>query len=634
MKLIRRLRIRTQFAVLTAVFAVGFVAFGGVALQTLGVVRINGPHYAQIVQNKDLLADVLPPPAYVVEAYLNACLMLDAEDSAELSALIARHARLTDEYAARQQFWQEVLADSPLKREIVEYSRTPAEKFLAAVQTQLIPALERGDREEARSLARAELAPLFAEHRASIEKIVEQTTENALATETATARLIARRTWGLLAFGGGLLVGVAAFAWFLARLIGRREADSARLSSMVEHLPLNVMFADRDLNIRYVNPASRQTLQKIEHLLPVRVEQVLASSIDIFHKNPSRQRQLLADPQNLPHRAVIELGAEKLDLNVHAIRDERGNYLGPMVTWEVVTEKLRLEQEVRENTAREAEKAREMTLLVQQLAESATTLGAAAEELSAVSNELSGNAQETSNQATTVSAAASQVSGSVQTVSTGVDEMNSAIREIAKNASDASRVAQKAVAVAGTAGSSIAKLDESSAEIGQIIEVITSIAEQTNLLALNATIEAARAGEAGKGFAVVANEVKDLAKETAKATDDIRHKIEGIQGATQEAVAAIRQIGEIIGQVNDISGTIASAVEEQTATVNEMSRNVVEAAKATTEIAENIDSVSQAAQSTLQGANESQQAAHELARMAARLQQLGGSRETVHATAG
>lgn len=634
MGMIRRLRIRTQFTLLTVVFALGFLAFAGVALQTLRVVRVNGPHYAQIVQNKDLLADVLPPPAYVVEAYLNACLMLETDDAAQLDRLVERHAQLTEEYAARQRYWQEQLEESPLKREIVEYSRIPAEQFLTAIATQFIPAVQQGNLEQARQIAGAQLQPLFAEHRASVEKIVEQTNENAQATEISTARLIAQRTWGLLAIGGGLLAGVAAVAWILARSIGRREEETARLSSMVEHLPVNVMFADRNLQLRYINPSSRRTLQKIEHLLPAKVDQLLTASIDIFHKNPSRQRQLLSDPKNLPHRAVIELGSEKLDLNVSAIRDERGNYLGPMVTWEVVTEKLRLEQEVRDNTAREAEKAREMTALVQQLAESASTLGAAAEELSAVSTELSGNAQETSNQATTVSTAANQVNGSVQTVSTGVDEMNSAIREIAKNASDASRVAQKAVAAAGSAGSSIAKLDDSSSQIGKIIEVITSIAEQTNLLALNATIEAARAGEAGKGFAVVANEVKDLAKETAKATDEIRHQIEGIQGDTREAVAAIRQIGEIIGQVNDISGTIATAVEEQTATVNEMSRNVLEAAKATTEIAENIGSVSQAAQSTLQGANESQQAAHELARMAARLQQLGAGREAVHATAG
>lgn len=258
------------------------------------------------------------------------------------------------------------------------------------------------------------------------------------------------------------------------------------------------------------------------------------------------------------------------------------------------------------------------------ISENATALAGASEELSAVSAEMSTNADETSSQANIVSSASEQVSANVQTVATGVDEMNLAIREIAKNASEAARVSQQAVSVANTTNETIAKLGDSSLEIGKVVKVITSIAEQTNLLALNATIEAARAGEAGKGFAVVANEVKELAKETAKATEDISHKIEAIQNDTQGAVHAIRQIGDVINQINDISSTIASAVEEQTATANEMGRNVAEASKGSTEIAHNITAVATAAQSTNQGASNTQQAAGELSRMAADLQRLVG----------
>lgn len=261
---------------------------------------------------------------------------------------------------------------------------------------------------------------------------------------------------------------------------------------------------------------------------------------------------------------------------------------------------------------------------VASIAENATALAGASEELSAVSSQMSSNADETSSQANVVSAASEQVSANVHTVATGVEEMNAAIREIAKSASEAARVSQQAVSVANNTNQTISKLGESSIEIGKVVKVITSIAEQTNLLALNATIEAARAGEAGKGFAVVANEVKELAKETAKATEDISHKIETIQNDTVGAVEAIRQISEVINQINDISNTIASAVEEQTATANEMGRNVGEASKGSTEIAQNITSVASAAQSTSQGANNTQQAAAELSRMAAELQQLVG----------
>ena len=265
---------------------------------------------------------------------------------------------------------------------------------------------------------------------------------------------------------------------------------------------------------------------------------------------------------------------------------------------------------------------RDLRTSIASIAANATSLGGSAEELSAVSSQMSSNAVETSAQANVVSAASEQVSSNVQTVTTGVEEMGASIREIAGSATKSAKVAQQAVEVAEMTNATIAKLGDSSAEIGKVINVITSIAEQTNLLALNATIEAARAGEAGKGFAVVANEVKELAKETAKATEDIRQKIEAIQSDTRGAVDAIKQITQIIGQVNDLSNTIASAVEEQTATAKEIGRNVAEAAKGTGEIAQNITSVAQAAQGTTQGANNTQQAAEELARMAAELQQL------------
>jgi chemotaxis signal transduction protein len=221
-----------------------------------------------------------------------------------------------------------------------------------------------------------------------------------------------------------------------------------------------------------------------------------------------------------------------------------------------------------------------------------------------------------------VSAASEQVSTNVSSVASASQQMQASIREIAKNANESARVAKNAVSVAHTTNETVKKLGESSQEIGNVIKVITSIAQQTNLLALNATIEAARAGEAGKGFAVVANEVKELAKQTAKATEEISQKIEAIQGDTKGAVKAIEEIGAIINQVNDISNNIASAVEEQTVTTNEIGRSVAEAAKGVGDIAKNIGGVASAAKDTTQGASDTQKAAQELSQMAARLQKV------------
>lgn len=258
---------------------------------------------------------------------------------------------------------------------------------------------------------------------------------------------------------------------------------------------------------------------------------------------------------------------------------------------------------------------------VRLIGDNVQSLASSAEELTAVSHQMAGNAEETAAQSNVVSAASEQVSKNVQTVAAGAEEMSASIKEIAKSTNEAARVAKEAVEVAERTNTTISKLGESSAEIGNVVKVITSIAEQTNLLALNATIEAARAGAAGKGFAVVANEVKELAKQTGQATEDISQKISVIQQDTQGAVAAIGQIGTIINQINDIANSIASAVEEQSATTNEMSRNVTEAAKGSNEIVQNITGVAQTAQSTASGATQTQAAAEELARLAAELQQ-------------
>ncbi len=402
----------------------------------------------------------------------------------------------------------------------------------------------------------------------------------------------------------GRVVKVVKFASDITKekVAALKAADNvARVQNMMECIPINAMMCDLNFDVTYVNPKSRETFRTIEKYLPIPADKVLGSNIDIFHKNPSKQRKMLSDPRNLPHRAKIKLGPETLDLLASPIYDGNKNYIGPMVTWAVITNQVEL---------------------MGSLEATAQQLAAASEELSAVATQLSKNAALTSDKSNTAAANSEEVSKGVQTVATNTEEMVASVKEISKSSTEAAGISKDAMRKAQETNITITQLGEASQEIGNVIKVISSIAQQTNLLALNATIEAARAGDAGKGFAVVANEVKELAKQTAKATEDITNRIGAIQESTKGAVAAIGAISKVIEQINGISMTIAAAVEEQTATTNEVSRVMQESSSAVDGITQTVRTVASAAQESSQGAGQTLDAAQGLSKLAAQLREL------------
>ncbi len=382
--------------------------------------------------------------------------------------------------------------------------------------------------------------------------------------------------------------------------LGARSDELARYPAMVQASCIATLFADETGTIQLVNPAATTLAQSFQQNVSVPLAGLVGSPVDVFQTRPRSIGDIVRETRDRMVTNDVEIGKEWLRVRVAPIRDTSGAFQGSMIMLESLT----------------SDRA-----AIHGLDASANRVAEASGELESVAKQLEKNSQDTTEQAKRVAETSSRVTQSVASVAASADEMSATVREIARSANDAAQVATTAVEAAEQTNGTVAQLGASSVEIGKVIKVITSIAQQTNLLALNATIEAARAGEAGKGFAVVANEVKELAKQTAAATEDISRKIEAIQFDTKRAVDAIQHISTIIGQINDYQNTIAGAVEEQAATTKEIARSAAEAASGAEQIGQSIHGVTQAAQSTRSGAQETLTAATELASLSGELRQ-------------
>jgi methyl-accepting chemotaxis protein len=333
-------------------------------------------------------------------------------------------------------------------------------------------------------------------------------------------------------------------SWF------RRSADAAGLTAtlpglkaILDNLEAKVFVCDSEFTLVYANKAAVRTAlgfaDEIERMFGMGLGELLGGSIHRFHKNPGRIERILRDPANLPYRSTHRFGRVLLRGQINSVTDEQGTLLGWCIAWEDVSEQEAIQEQARQVAVHLAETSAHLS-----------ALGTTLEQHATATAEKSG-----------VAAAATE-------------QMTSSILDISASVTSAVSVAGDAVTAAEEASERIARLSTSSQEIGSVVQLISGIAAQTNLLALNATIEAARAGEAGKGFAVVASEVKDLAQETAAATQRITERITTLQEDSQHATASIEGITELIGRISDGQASIAGAVEEQTATTNEISGNV------------------------------------------------------------
>lgn len=406
-----------------------------------------------------------------------------------------------------------------------------------------------------------------------------------------------------LALGGMsaiLVTGLALFIFFALKPFN----ELTFLKQVVDEMPVNIMVANpkKDFRITFMNKTSLETLRTIQQHLPIPADQILGTSFDRFHKNPAHQRQLLSNPHNLPYRARIKVGPETLDLKASAICSSTGAYLGPMVCWSVVTTQAKMADDFEENVGG----------IVKSVAAAATELDASAKSLSSV-------ADAASQQATTVASGAEEASTNVSTIAAATEELSSSVMEISNRVVEAAKISQDAVTDAERTNALVAGLAEAATKVGSVVNLINEIAMKTNLLALNATIEAARAGEAGKGFAVVAGEVKTLANQTARATEEITLQVQSMQESTNGAVAAIQNISTTIARMNEISSGIASAVVQQEATTREISQNIQQASLGTQDISRNVVVVTRAVGETGMISGQVLEASSELSQYAEQL---------------
>jgi methyl-accepting chemotaxis protein len=550
------LKIATAVNLFGVLVGVGFVAVIATALIAIGDLKVGGPLYTRIVLGKDLIADILPPPEYIIEPYLEATLAFN--DPKSVGARTERLAQLRKDYDLRHEYWAaDRTYDPAIVAKLIGPAHAEAMKFWTEVEGTLLPSIGRADLAGAEA-SYAKVAAAYTAHRAVIDEIVTGANAFNAQSEASASKqetLFMTVVWAvsgivlLVVLGGVLFIALG-----VVRPIARMTAVMKSLSEGV--LDVVIPSADRRDEVGQ-----------------------MAKAVDVFRSNAVEAKA--AREREAAQQQERQQRFERMDALTRSFDDSVKGAL--------------------------------------------QRLSGAAGQMEKSAHRLTDVADKSNHQVVTMTTATEEASANVQTVASSAEELSASFNEMTRRAQESAEIARDAAGQGANASDMVKGLVQSADRIGEVVRLINDIASQTNLLALNATIEAARAGDAGKGFAVVAGEVKNLASQTAKATEEIQSQIGAVQSATQSAAGAIQTITQTIGRVNDIAASISEAVQQQTEATHEIARSIQEAAIGTHEVSSNMAGAKQTANDTKDSAGEVRSTADDLKRESEQLRSLVGS---------